>query len=437
MSNYLLINNEMYGVWNEMPDELYVIGDIHGDFFALKQSLELTGCVYFEPYNDEFKKDKYGYYLDDGCKYYSVMNNNVKWKKEKHNCFIVLTGDIIDRCRPNNIYNKDCINTVSDEDCDLLLLKLLFDLDEQASKYGSRLIVILGNHEIMNIQNDLTYISLKARKNKNRDIKQYLNINLSKVYGIIRINKYIMAHGGINNIFFDNFNKNNIIGYESIQMFNSELRKFLLYGNDNNNINSYNSPFWDRTLGGRDYLNKGQCKDIFENNLLQIKDFDKIKTEMKIIVGHCPQFAVNQTINLVDCQEYKNKIYRIDVGMSRAFDLYDMDKILDEKTDLLNMNYKDFFINNIQTQNRAVSCIKLTKTDETIIKGQLTIDYFYNLDIFKSNKLIIQLHIFSDLIKIFIDNYIKNYDPVKSTTYSLYINKLFGYIQKIASELSK
>ena len=33
------------GVWEEMPNELYVIGDIHGDFFALKQSLETLNTL--------------------------------------------------------------------------------------------------------------------------------------------------------------------------------------------------------------------------------------------------------------------------------------------------------------------------------------------------------------------------------------------------------
>ena len=84
MSNYLINNNEL-GVWNEMPDELYVIGDIHGDFFALKQSLELTGCVSFDPYNDNLKvnQDKQYYYLDDGCEYYNVNKGNVKWNEKK------------------------------------------------------------------------------------------------------------------------------------------------------------------------------------------------------------------------------------------------------------------------------------------------------------------------------------------------------------------
>jgi hypothetical protein len=423
-----------YGVWQELPNELYVIGDIHGDFFALKQSLELTGCVTFDKYNDKLKlndKDQY-YYLDDGCEYYSIIKNNVKWNFNKKNCFIVFLGDLIDRCRPNSINNKKCINTVNDENCDYLLLKLLYELDDQAKNYGSRVIVILGNHEIMNIQGEFIYVSLKGKKDKERinNIQNYLKTNLSNVYGIIRINKYIMAHGGINDNFFNNFNINNDNQlFESIELFNYKLRSFLLTNDSTflNDDNLYQSPFWDRKLGGRDILNENQCNEIFENNLLKIKNFDSIKNEIKIIVAHCPQFVVNQIINLVDCQEYEKKIWRIDVGMSRGFDLYDMYKIENilsstNYNEILNMNYKDFFIINSQTENRKVSCIKLTQTEEIILEGKTTIDYFYGLEMF--NKKIIMLYILSDLIKIYIDNFNKNYYPTEQYKYLLYINKL-------------
>jgi len=428
-----LINNH-YGVWNEMPNELYVLGDIHGDFFALKQSLELTECVIFDEYNDKFRinYDNEYYYLDDGCKYYSVEKNNIKWNKEKVNCFIVFSGDIIDRCRPNNVTNINCINTISDENCDYLLLKLLYDLDEKAKIYNSRVIVILGNHEIMNIQNYNDYISLKGRYDKNRidNIKTNLYENLLNIYGIIRINKYIIVHGGVNNIFFNKFNRiNKHSYYESIELFNYKLRNFISTNNPSFIFDIDNSPFWDRTLGGRSPLNENQCRDIFDNNLLNIVNFDKIKDQLKIIVAHCPQFTVQQSINLINCQEYENKIWRIDVGMSRAFDLYDIDKIKnilcnDNFTNIiLSMNYRDFFIINDETEKRKVSCMKITNTEEQILQGKLTIDYFYDLKIF-TNKYLILFHLLSDLIKIFIDNYNSSFNQIEQINYLSYIIKL-------------
>jgi len=433
-----------YGVWEELPNELYVIGDIHGDFFALKQSLELTNCVKFDDYNDKFKlNEEYEYYyLDDGCNYYSITKNNVCWNKNKINCFIVFSGDLIDRCRPNNINNHECINTVSDENCDYLLLNFLYELDNQAKIYNSRVLVILGNHEIMNLQYNFKYVSRKGRNDKNRieNINKYLKNNILNVYGIIRINKYIIVHGGINDKFFTDFNKiDNYNNLESIQLFNNELRTFILTSNSIfiNDTNLNESPFWDRTLGGFDYLNPNQCYEIFHNNLLNIKNNNN---DIKIIVAHCPQFNVNKMINLVNCQEYENKIWRIDVGMSRGFDLYDMNKIKNilntNYKEILNINYKDFFIIDNQTENRKVSILKLTQTNEEILKGITTIDYFYDLKIFNNNNYIRLLHILCDLIKIYINNYNENFDPTEQINYFLYIIKLKNIIKDIFVNLS-
>jgi hypothetical protein len=428
-----IINNH-YGVWNEMPNELYIIGDIHGDFFALKQSLELTGCVIFSDYNDKIRinhNNEY-FYFNDGCEYYSIDKNNVYWNEEKVNCFIVFSGDIIDRCRPNGNNNINCINTVNDENCDYLLLKLLFELDKQAKLYNSRVIVVLGNHELMNIQNYDYYVTLKGRHDKNRmeNIKKYLHTNILNIYGIIRINKYIIVHGGINNTYFKNFNRNNYnIYYETIELFNYKLRNYILTNNSNFIIDIDNSPFWDRTLGGRGPLIENQCKEIFNDNLLNIVNFSSIKDQLKIIVAHCPQFSVQQTINLVNCQEYDNKIWRIDIGMSRAFDLYDIEKIKNILCNsnfvdiILSMNYIDFFIINDETEKRKVSCIKITDTEELILQGKLTIDYFYDLKIF-NNKSLIFFHILSDLIKIFIDNYNISFNQIEQINYLSYIVKL-------------
>ena len=108
------INN--YGVWTELPHELYVIGDIHGDFFTLKQSLELTECVNFDPDPELIKQDGKKIEILDGCQYYSIEKKNIKWNPNKKNCTIVFAGDIIDRCRPHPKYNPECTNTINDED---------------------------------------------------------------------------------------------------------------------------------------------------------------------------------------------------------------------------------------------------------------------------------------------------------------------------------
>lgn len=390
------INN--YGVWTELPHELYVIGDIHGDFFTLKQSLELTECVNFDPDPELIKHDGKKIEILDGCQYYSVEKKNIKWNPNKQNCTIVFAGDIIDRCRPHPKYNPECTNTINDEDCDLQLLNILFELDILAQKYNSRVIVILGNHELLNLQNDLRYVSNKGKQDNNRtqSIKNLLSKNINNIYGIVRINKYIIVHGGINDKFFNEFNPPGT--YEIIQSFNLFLRTNIEKSIVDDILSKDTSPFWDRTLGGMDPLNVNQCKIIFKDNLLKVKSS---LDDLKIIVAHCPQFNNNKSIGIYNCQEFENKIIRIDVGMSRAFDSYiiseDLMKLLDN-IDFNTFNHLSFLYNSDDISNRHVTILKINSIKETTLTGILSVEYFYNT-VFKNKKLAI-LYLLTDLRKV-------------------------------------
>jgi hypothetical protein len=423
-----------YGIWNKLPNELYIIGDIHGDFFSLKQALELTNCVLFPEYTDKiYKINEFLYDIRDGCDFYSLNENKIKWNPEKVNCYIVFAGDLIDRCRigPNN---RDCSNTVNDENCDYKILKLLLDLNNDAQQYDSRVIIIIGNHEIMNLQNDYRYVSNKGTEDgqRNNQIKNLIETNIDNLYAIVRINRYIIVHGGINDKYFDEINKFIIpkkdMSYETIGIYNKIFRSsikninILYLGNK-----MYKSPFWDRTLGGYELLNPTQCKKIFEDNILNIKPFEN--NHYKIIVAHCPQFTINESINLKDCQEFNNRIYRIDVAMSRAFDEYqdvDLYKILYSITDIFNIDYNIFYK---PTINRNVCILKITKMVEEKINGISSIDYFYN-NIFKTNKERLQ-YLLSDLYKIINNKY------QFATNDSKYLKLLLDKIKNFLYTLSK
>ena len=397
------------GVWNKLPSELYVIGDVHGDFFALKQSLELTSCVTFDPYNEELKYDekKKLYYLNDGCDYYNI-NENVHWNPEKRDCFIVIAGDMTDRCRQNEITNPNCINTVNDENCDYKIMKLLFDLDKEARKYNSRIIVVLGNHELFNIKNDLRYVSVKGKNDKNRlnNIKQLLIDNLDNIYGLVRINRYVIVHGGINDDYFQIFNKNHkeeLKTKESIEIYNQYIRLVIIKSittNDDKIIDeelTEFTPFMDRSLGMSTFDDK-QCDEIFLGNLLNIKS--PVINHLKIIVAHCPQFFDNKGINLSDCDKYREKIYKIDVGMSRAFDFYKNHNLIMSNLFLFypDMNPLEFYDID-SNKSRSVSILKLKISIEEPIQGKLSIEYFYNTA-FKNNKDKFK-YLFSDIKQIF------------------------------------
>jgi len=453
------INN---GVWTDLPNELYIIGDIHGDFYALKQSLELTGCVEFDKYdqNLDFNNDTKLFTLKDGCQYYSIENNNVRWNKNKINSFIVIAGDIIDRCRPCRSLNPKCINTINDENCDYQMFKLLLDLNKDAMNYGSRIIIVLGNHEILNLNNDLRYVSNKGIKDETRltKLKTLIYDNILNIYGIVRINRYIIVHGGINDIFFENVNRifNNKLENnttETIEIYNEYLRNSLLGLSNSTTLNNLEdiSPVWDRTIGGFKSLNSNQCKKIFIDNILNIKPYNN-NHHLKIIVAHCPQFIEFKNINLCNCDEFENRIYRIDIGMSIAFDSYkinnELNNLLDkintdnilqiEPTEFLNYNKDD-------SKTRVVSILQIDKHTEKTLNGKLSIKYFYDTA-FKNDKDKYR-YLLSDLKKIITANlkialtaekiYILNKSLVKINILLDYLinNKINNIFDFIANKL--
>lgn len=448
--NRLININDNYGVWDTIPDNLYIIGDIHGDFFALKQALELTECIIFNDTSnlDMIKWNGTELILEDGCKYFY---NKFSWNVNKRNCMIVFSGDLIDRCRNVNI--NGCINTINDEDCDFLILKFLFELDSKARVYNNRIVIILGNHEIMNLKNYKNYISKKGNQNINRleNIKELIINNINNIYGLIRINKYIIVHGGINYSYFINKNTEWEIelqdaSLESVVMFNKILRSNIL----SKNIilsNGDDNPFWDRTLG------HGNCSYISDENILKIQD-STILDKLEIIVAHCPQFiSTNNNINYIHCSN--KKIWRIDVGMSRSFDTYNYHELYNNLIKLNQyINQLDnvdplvvidplvgmdplviidplvFYVNK-NSIYRKVSILKINNNNnlisETPLIGKLSLEYFFE-NVFQNNKHLLFYYLLQD-IEIYLED-MNMYDDNKINLINSIKKKLFSFINK-------
>ncbi|KAH6570714.1 hypothetical protein BASA60_007582 [Batrachochytrium salamandrivorans] len=88
------------------------VGDLHGDFEMSVETLQVA----------------------------KIINDDLEWIAG--NTILVQTGDVVDR-------GHDTIE----------LYDLLRDLTDQAKKHGGRLIQLLGNHEVMNMAEDLRYVS--------------------------------------------------------------------------------------------------------------------------------------------------------------------------------------------------------------------------------------------------------------------------------------
>ncbi len=136
-------------------DRIIVIGDIHGDMYILLDCLKIA----------------------------KVIENNIKWTGDYNSIkwiggetVIVQVGDQIDSCRYDgiNICNNPN-NYENDEPNDLNILFFMTQLHNKAQKDGGAIYSLIGNHELMNVKGDLSYVSYSNIKHfsnyKTKDTK--------------------------------------------------------------------------------------------------------------------------------------------------------------------------------------------------------------------------------------------------------------------------
>jgi len=284
-----------------MPKQnrIVIFGDIHGDFQLLRKLLIMSG-VAFE------------------------INGKFVWKGEQS--YVVQVGDQIDRCRLDQ--GHKC-NIPNDENSDIKILELFTDLDKQARQKNGRVISLLGNHELMNVDGFLQYVSPEGFKGFDKFGNRFNAFkpgkHFAKFLGCTRlpaaiIGSHLFVHGGIINSMLGVLaqNKTNVPDLELIAHY---IRKWLLGDSQRSYIShlleaSERSMFWTRLLGNLEpglKLSDARCVGNISDVLSTFKIND-------IIIGHTPQsFKYADSINST-CD---NKVWRVDVGSSAAFDNFD------------------------------------------------------------------------------------------------------------------
>ncbi|MEI8704381.1 metallophosphoesterase [Pseudoalteromonas sp. B62] len=115
-----------------------------------------------------------------------IINNEGKWSYGDGH--FVITGDIFDR--------GDKVTEI---------LWFIFELEQQAKQAGGSLHLLLGNHEVMVLNNDLRYLHAKyVRTAKLLDVEFVSLFNKHTILGrwlrskavLVKIDDYLFAHGG-------------------------------------------------------------------------------------------------------------------------------------------------------------------------------------------------------------------------------------------------
>jgi hypothetical protein len=248
---------------NDVPhnvDKIFVVSDLHGQYKIFKKLLNANGII------DE---------------------NNLWIWEDGH---LVITGDVFDR--GNQVHE---------------ILWLIYNLENQARAAGGMVHLLLGNHEIMVLQNDLRYVDKKYFT-----ISELFEIDLPDFYDentfwgrwlrsknfLTVIDSYLFVHGGIHPELIKKYNSINEIN--RIMSVNIDTDRDEIKNNQElSDLFRSKGPIWYRGFFEPDTL-----PEVSETDLINILEHFNVE---KIIVGHTTKDSIQSS--------YNQRIINVDGGI--------------------------------------------------------------------------------------------------------------------------
>jgi hypothetical protein len=248
----------------KIPEKIVVVGDIHADYETLIKTLQYAGLI----------------------------NKKMEWTGKKTH--LVVIGDLVD--------GK---NRVGDwtSDSDIKVIHFLEKLMGSASKTGGKVVILLGNHEFMNMSGNFSYSGVKGTKEmggENGRAKYFrgsFKHFAKKCYLAVQYNDWVFCHAGI---------APEISKKYSIHDLNTLLLLYL----DNRMSDEIKEKFVQIISGPHGILTTRE----FGMDEVSCSRLNKTLANYRanhMVVGHTVQKHINSMCN--------NKLWRVDVGLSRAF----------------------------------------------------------------------------------------------------------------------
>lgn len=273
------------------------VGDLHGDMNLTIRTLKLA----------------------------KVIDDNGRWIGE--DTLVVQVGDQLDSKRPGTISKPKSSKKSFGQDISVLFF--MTELNEEAKRHGGGVVSLLGNHELMNVMGNMSYVSdedidifglndgaaLETRKKMFSPGNSFARLLGCSRNPVIIVGSFIFVHAGLVKKFMQ---VANISSTDDISKINYLVRKWLLGLIDKNNVatiinSSRYSMFWNRILGSIPPNMSNEHPDCVEhlNGVLETLNLNGM------VIGHTPQsFAHNSKIN----STCGNSLWRVDFGGSFGFD---------------------------------------------------------------------------------------------------------------------
>jgi len=248
-------------------DRIIVIGDVHGDIKRFKEVLIKS----------------------------EIINGNLEWIAEPPNTIVIQLGDQI-----------DSLNRLSNENWEVLsdfeMIYFTEHLNDLAKIKGGSVISLIGNHELMNIIGDFSYVSPQNRNENRIDLFKSktgsLGLILAKRPLIVKINDLIFCHAKLELNHLKLLMKRN----KDIFYLNHLWKNYM----ENGRITIEDKEIFDKIILG----NGGILWNRNVNNKMETDEMFKKIGARFMFLGHT---ALEQ-ITIVD-----NQIFYCDTGLSRAF----------------------------------------------------------------------------------------------------------------------
>jgi len=275
---------------------IIVIGDIHGDWLALKSALKAAGIT--DHHNNWIGSDTH----------------------------VVQVGDFIDRkvrgsmaaqgTRPSRGSGS------GDERSESKIIQHLIDLKAKAQQAGGDVHLLLGNHEIMNVYGDFRYVSPMGmtdfggnRAEAFRPGGRVAKLLACNASAVVQIGSWVFSHAGVTG---------DVTASYTAEEVNQRIRDYLL-GSAGPGTGSGSERLEPELLDlfwHRDYIDDSTCP-LARNALSKWK-------ARNMAVGHTVQDrGITSMCN--------RTLWKVDVGMSNAFGLcYKQDQPCIEVLEILN-----------------------------------------------------------------------------------------------------